>query len=1198
LYIFPSVGVLASGAVEVKPSINPAVVGDSVTLSLSPLTNVRSGSWAVGESLILTWLGDQQAVFPGHSGRASVNVLTGALALNSVRVADSGVYVLQSSDPELKAAASIAVFEPISNVTLRANQTELVELSGAAVFTCSVLSGSSLSFLWMNASSELKERDRVQLTDGNSTLTIVNVTRHDQGPFTCRASNAVSNGTSGRVNLTISYGPDNMALTVNGQNATSFLVGSNLTVLCSARSYPPAQLGWAFRGQLVNTTGPLLERFSVAEEHSGPYSCLAFNNHTHRNGKITAHIVIAKTSSRSEQQGIDVMLLPLLLMQAVKSTCLAKKTPTKKQPQSEMESLVFALILFTTTCYVAPAASTKQLYSSGNPVPVGSNVTLYSQANVKAAVWMFDTDIIVLMLSGTALITDNWTDRVILNPDFSLTISSLQQNDSGLYTLVVVNSYHALLTLSVQVPISNVTTWANATDLVEFNDTAVLKCSARFGSDMSYVWLEGGSEVTAGGRVQLSDGGATLSIVGVTRYDQAFSCNVSNGVSHEISLPLHLNISYGPSDTSMVVTPMRPNYVVGSDITLSCSADSSPPATIRWMVDGVHLNRSGPQLQLEMVTESQSGNYQCIFYNTVTSRFSSQSSFIEILDPQKYIHVETPINPAKEGDIYELTCNISAAATQVHWLKNGVPLHEDNTTVFNLDNRTVTFNPLRRNHTGYYKCMATTALWILTCRQHMLVVNYGPETPVVEGPAFAQTGQSAAFNCSAASMPPSQFSWWFNGSGVSNSSVFTADILSTNMSGEITCKAYNLVTEKYVTKSMMLTAIEPIQSVVIRNNTVPINSANLTLTCDVTGPYNEIHWMKDNMPLSMTPSAVNPHISYHIENDTLQFTPLTLYHDGTYQCVATNLAGHHKSAEYNLLVNYGPWNVKISGQDSTKPHLTVSLTCSADSRPDCNFYWFFNQSSAALHTGSVYTFLGTKATEGNYTCKATNPVTNITVSQTTAVSVEEIESVVIRNNTVPINSANLTLTCDVTGPYDEIHWMKDNMPLSMTPSAVNPHISYHIENDTLQFTPLTLYHDGTYQCVATNLAGHHKSAEYNLLVNYGPLNVKISNSTNHGPLVPFVPLVSLTCSADSWPQCDFNWLFNGRLSEALKAGSTITFPATTANQGNYTCKATNAVTNITVSQTTAYSVAAFSFPSQAVVTMMGLFALSVPVLFH
>ncbi|XP_051262598.1 carcinoembryonic antigen-related cell adhesion molecule 1-like [Dicentrarchus labrax] len=305
-------GVLASGAVEVQPSINPAVVGGTVTLSLSPSATLNSGSWAVGESLILTWLGDQQAVFPSHTGRASVNVLTGALTLISVKVADSGVYIVQSTNPQLKANVSITVLEPVSNATLRTTQTNLMEFNSSAVITCSVSSGSSVSFLWMNHSSEVTAMDRVQLTDGNSTLTIVNVTRYDQGPFRCHVFNPVSNATSDPVNFTISYGPDNMAITVNGQNTTSFTIGSNLTMLCSAQSNPPAQLQWAYRGELVNTTGPLLELFSVSEDQSGPYSCLAFNNRTDMNSTITTHIMIAK--SGSEQQAVSVWLLPLLLL--------------------------------------------------------------------------------------------------------------------------------------------------------------------------------------------------------------------------------------------------------------------------------------------------------------------------------------------------------------------------------------------------------------------------------------------------------------------------------------------------------------------------------------------------------------------------------------------------------------------------------------------------------------------------------------------------------------------------------------------------------------------------------------------------------------------------------------------------------------------------------------------------------------------
>ncbi|KAK7886857.1 hypothetical protein WMY93_026478 [Mugilogobius chulae] len=109
-------------AVEIKPSANPVVAGQRVTLSLSPQTPLNSGSWAVGEALILTWtrLGDQDqvAVYPNHMGRASIDG-NRALTLNSLSVNDSGVYTMRSTDPVLSASVSLTVLEPISNATLR-----------------------------------------------------------------------------------------------------------------------------------------------------------------------------------------------------------------------------------------------------------------------------------------------------------------------------------------------------------------------------------------------------------------------------------------------------------------------------------------------------------------------------------------------------------------------------------------------------------------------------------------------------------------------------------------------------------------------------------------------------------------------------------------------------------------------------------------------------------------------------------------------------------------------------------------------------------------------------------------------------------------------------------------------------------------------------------------------------------------------
>lgn len=83
----------------------------------------------------------------------------------------------------------------------------------------------------------------------------------------------------------------------------------------------------------------------------------------------------------------------------------------------------------------------------------------------------------------------------------------------------------------------------------------------------------------------------------------------------------------------------------------------------------------------------------------------------------------------------------------------------------------------------------------------------GPETPVIYGPSFAEMGQHAVFTCSAMSVPPSNFSWWFNGYPMANTSVLTTGPLSLKMSGQYTCMAFNHVTGKNSTNSTMLTVI-------------------------------------------------------------------------------------------------------------------------------------------------------------------------------------------------------------------------------------------------------------------------------------------------------------------------------------------------------------------------------------------------------
>uniref|UniRef100_A0A7N6FHC1 Ig-like domain-containing protein n=1 Tax=Anabas testudineus TaxID=64144 RepID=A0A7N6FHC1_ANATE len=138
--------------------------------------------------------------------------------------------------------------------------------------------------------------DRVQLTDGNSTLTIINVTRYDQGPFRCRAFNPVSNGTSDPVNLSISFGPDDIHLNKSSSNE-NYLKGSNIDLTCSADSKPSAQFKWFLNGSLLSDTGPKLRLTNIQKNQSGNYICQAFNNKTlrYRTSQPTAITVVGKS---------------------------------------------------------------------------------------------------------------------------------------------------------------------------------------------------------------------------------------------------------------------------------------------------------------------------------------------------------------------------------------------------------------------------------------------------------------------------------------------------------------------------------------------------------------------------------------------------------------------------------------------------------------------------------------------------------------------------------------------------------------------------------------------------------------------------------------------------------------------------------------------------------------------------------------
>ncbi|XP_034029878.1 carcinoembryonic antigen-related cell adhesion molecule 5-like isoform X2 [Thalassophryne amazonica] len=821
--------------------------------------------------------------------------------------------------------------------------------------------------------------------------------------------------------------------------------------------------------------------------------------------------------------------------------------------------LILAIISFVTD-----SACSQRIYASENPVPVGSSVTFFVNGTFSdsQAVWSFNGTIILLVLSGTVTENDAWKDRMEFNSTTgSLTIRSLQVDDSGDFTLQKINSFISQVSLSVQVPISNVTLSTNEVNLIEFNDTAILTCSVSNGTSLIFVWLNGSSVVNARGDVHISNQNSILTIPRVTQYDQGpFRCNVSNGVSKEQSQPLRLNISYGPNN-GVMTRPMGNAYRTGSTITLSCSAESSPPALIQWLFNSSSLNYSEPQLQLRDVTKNQSGKYECLFYNPVTFRYSSASAMIRILDPITSVMVKQTGGIPEVNASTTLHCKVTGSVDNILWLKNGIVISHDNRTILDMNNKTITIEALQPSDSGDYQCQAINPVSNMTSSPYTVHIIYGPNNLRITGPKTALVGSSVTFNCTAESWPMSDFKWYFNGSLVANTSKYETPPLTFNMSGTYTCMAHNNITGQNATANTMLTVLGPLQNVQIEAPSGPaISGQTYSLTCSVTGFDDNIYWMKNDSFLQ-----VNPRIVLSNQNTMLTFSPTQANDTGNYKCVAVSSVRNETSPAYALTVNFGPQTPIIEGPSMAKQGEHVNFNCSAVSVPPSNISWWFNGSLLA-QTASLQVGPLSLSMSGEYTCMANNDVT--------------------KNN----NTNSVVLTVIVMGFYNTIYWLKNGTWLSMTNETLKQMI-----NNTLQFTPVTLSDEGIYQCEAVNYFGSNRSAEYNLLVNYGPLSVGISgiDYLKENPLIDVV----LTCFADSRPT-SFKWFFNSG-SSAISTQSFVKFVAKRANGGNYTCEATNPVTNIAMKHTKAVIIdraCVLCSLSKGSLMFLGVFALALPVL--
>ncbi|KAI7806619.1 hypothetical protein IRJ41_009051 [Triplophysa rosa] len=247
-----------------------------------------------------------------------------------------------------------------------------------------------------------------------------------------------------------------------------------------------------------------------------------------------------------------------------------------------------------------------------------------------------------------------------------------------------------------------------------------------------------------------------------------------------------------PPPTSSAFWLIRWSFGEQPVLTSTPAETNIPPA----YTDRVTVDTTTHALMLMNLTFSDAGTYE-LSVQTDTI-YKGQTSLVVY----KKVSNATLIGPGEllieRKSIAKITCEGNGDITSVQWIKDNDPLNPSVSVIFSSDNRSVSIDPVFRSDSGEYQCTLRNPVSFET-KKLTLIINYGPENVLIEGPNEAGLGSLVSLYCFATSVPSASFTWKFNGTDTSvTTEKFTIEKTTLTHSGDYICTARNHVTDQNV----------------------------------------------------------------------------------------------------------------------------------------------------------------------------------------------------------------------------------------------------------------------------------------------------------------------------------------------------------------------------------------------------------------
>ncbi|XP_036001364.1 carcinoembryonic antigen-related cell adhesion molecule 1-like [Fundulus heteroclitus] len=453
---------------------------------------------------------------------------------------------------------------------------------------------------------------------------------------------------------------------------------------------------------------------------------------------------------------------------------------------------------------------------------------LYKKAPGDIVVWNFNDDNNIATLRANLTVNQAYKGRASVDTTNGfLTVKALTLKDSGDYSLTILTDTGTLaggVTVQVLAPVSNVVINAEPAEVIEYNDTVALNCTAK-GSGLTFTWTNNSNNIVSDGKrvtvthsLTQESSSSKLTISGVLRYDLVgpIVCKAQNKLGQASSVPFNRTVYYGPED--VILKPSAPSEYVPSksNFTLTCSASSNPSATFTWFHNEKQITGTDPVLTLKAIEEQgygkTAGNYKCVAQNAKTKRAVSSAPIkFSVMEPISGIKITGPSGTLlADNSSASLSCQAEAGnVTSIVWLKDGKTLSNTSHVIFSSDSSSISITTLKKEDNGMYKCQLSNSVSQLQA-QYSMVVNYGPDSAEVKAVSQVEVDKPVTVTCAVLSVPPANITWMLNGSVIPGQAKkdLVIEKATYKDSGSYTCEAKNSITGKTITSSPVVVTVK------------------------------------------------------------------------------------------------------------------------------------------------------------------------------------------------------------------------------------------------------------------------------------------------------------------------------------------------------------------------------------------------------